>query len=336
MKHLSARARTISGFAVVIAVAAAIPLVTESYVTFQAATVLSYTPALLGLVVITGLTGQIALGHGAFFALGAYTTGILVRSFDWPYLATLPVAALLSLAFGALLGLPSLRLRGHFLAVLTLSVAIAAPQIFKHFDSWTNGARGLAVIIDDSAPWLHLDATQRNYFVALAVTILCFIATRAVVRGPVGRTLRATRDNEIVASVLGADVARLKIGALAFSTMLAGLGGSVFAIVIGFVAPENFSIGFAALLIIGLVLGGKESVWGAVIGSLLVVAIPLYAGKIDQTASGVVFAVVVIAATFVAPAGLTGLFKSLSRMRAAKPVSPTQAVLRPAQPNAGD
>lgn len=323
---MSRRLRPVTMIALAIGVAAvlALPLVADSYFVFQAATALSYLPALLGLVVITGLTGQVALGHGAFFALGAYSTCVLAQRYGWPFVATLPVSAVLNLALGILLGLPSLRLRGHYLAVLTLSVAVCAPQLFKHFEAITNGARGLLVLFPDPPEWTGIDATQRNYWVALAVAAVCLVATRGITRSPVRHVLEAIRDNELVAAALGADVVHYKLGALGFSAVLAGLGGSVFALVIGFVAPENFTIGFTALLIIGLVLGGKRSEWGAVLGSALVVAIPLFAGKVDQVASGVVFAVFVIGATFLAPSGLVGLIAAIGRWRMRRGAAPVQ------------
>jgi branched-chain amino acid transport system permease protein len=298
---------------VILAAGAAVPFCVGSYATFQAATALSYMPALLGLTVITGLAGQIALGNGAFFALGAYTTAALVKHYDCNAIVTLPAAAIVPFVAGALLGIPSLRLRGHFLAVLTLTVAVAAPQLLKHFEALTNGVSGLSVVVADPPAWLGLDATQCNYFIALVVAAIAFTATRGISRGHIGRALRALRDNEIVAASFGVEVARLKIVALAYSAALAGLGGGVFAIVVGFIAPENFTIEFAALLIIGLVLGGKSSEWGALIGSLLVVGVPIYAAKVAQTLSGVTFAVLVIGAIFVAPTGLVGLADRLTR-----------------------
>jgi branched-chain amino acid transport system permease protein len=298
------------------------PFTLDSYLTFQLATALCYLPALLGLVLITGLGGQIALGNGAFFALGAYTTGILVKTWHWPYLATLPVAALLPLVVGILIGIPSLRLKGHFLAVLTLSLAVVAPQLFKHIESITNGVRGLGIFLPDPPRWTHIDATQRNYLIALAVAALCFASTRGLVNGRIGRMLRAIRDNEAIAASLGGEIARLKVAAFAYSAALAGVGGGVFAIVIGFVAPDNFSLGFAALLIIGLVLGGKDSEWGALIGSILVVGVPLYAAKVDQTASGLIFAVLVIAAVFAAPGGAVGLVRRIRAMSRRPPAVP--------------
>jgi len=297
---------------VALAVGVAVPFLLDSYTTFQLATALSYLPALLGLVVITGLGGQIALGNGAFFALGAYTTGVLIKSYGWNELATLPAAGLLAFVVGIVLGVPSLRLKGHFLAVLTLCLAVVAPQLFKHFESITGGVGGLGIFLADPPSWVRIDATQRNYLIALAIAALSFASTRAVIRGHIGRALRAVRDNEAIAASLGANVTHLKVAAFAYSAALAGLGGGVFAIVIGFIAPDNFTLGFAALLIIGLVLGGKDSEWGALNGCLLVVGIPLYAAKIDQTASGLVFALLVLTATFLAPAGVVGLTRRLA------------------------
>lgn len=288
-----------------------LPFVLSSYSTFQLATALTFLPALYGLVIITGYGGQLALGNGAFFAIGAYTTAILVSRYDWPYLATLPVAMLLTALAGLVIGVPSLRLRGHFLAVLTLAVAVAAPQILKAFENLTNGVRGMALVIDDPPAWTGLDPTQRNYLVALAAAAITFATTRGLTRSHIGRALRALRDNEPVAASLGVPVAVIKIAAFGYSAALAGLGGALFAIVIGFVAPDNFGIGFAALLIIGLILGGKDSEWGAVLGSLLIVGVPLYAAKINQTASGLIFALLVLGAIFILPSGLVGLFKQL-------------------------
>jgi branched-chain amino acid transport system permease protein len=312
---MNAAAKRLAHFAptAILAAGAIAPFCVGSYATFQAATALSYVPALLGLTVITGLAGQIALGNGAFFALGAYTTAALVTHYHCNAIATLPLAAIVPFIAGVLLGIPSLRLHGHFLAVLTLTVAVAAPQLLKHFEAVTNGVNGLSIALDDPPAWLGLDATQRSYFIALAVAAVSFTATRGISSGHIGRALRALRDNEIIAASFGVEIARLKILALAYSAALAGLGGGVFAIVVGFIAPENFTIEFTALLIIGLVLGGKSSEWGALVGSALVVAVPLYAAKVAQTVSGVTFAVLVIGAVFVAPTGIVGLVDRLAR-----------------------
>lgn len=296
---------------VILAVAATLPFVLSSYSTFQLAIALCYLPALFGLVIITGYAGQLALGNGAFFAIGAYTTAILVSRYDWPYLLTLPVALTLTSLAGLLIGIPSLRLRGHFLAVLTLAVAVATPPVLKALESLTNGVRGMALVVADPPAWLRLDPTQRNYLVALAVAAITFATTRGLTRGHIGRALRGLRDNEPVATTLGVSISVLKIAAFGYSAALAGLGGGLFAGVIGFVAPDDFGIGFAALLIIGLILGGKDSEWGAVIGSLLIVGVPLYAAKINQTASGLIFALLVLGAIFVMPSGLFGLFRQL-------------------------
>ncbi len=297
----------------VLALAVAAPFVLSSFAVFQLATVLTYAPAVLGLVIITGLTGQRALGNGAFFALGAYTTAILVQSYGWPFWATFPVAGVLALVGGILFGIPGLRLRGHFLAVLTLSIAVAAPQVIKHFEGLTNGASGISVFLPEPPAWLGMDNTQAAYFVALIVTVLAFAMTRALRLSRVGRALEAIRENELVAASLGINVAYFKVIAFGYSTLLAGLGGSAFTISVGFVAPENFTIGLAALLIIALVVGGKKSEWGAVIGSLFIVILPLYAGSIAPAVAGVCFAVVVILFILLLPEGMAGLPQRISR-----------------------
>ena len=301
------------GTAAALAAAIAAPFVLSSFATFQLATTFSYAPAVLGLVIITGLAGQVALGNGAFFALGAYATAILVKTYGFPYWATFPIAAVLALVTGLLIGIPSLRLRGHFLAALTLTIAVAAPQVIKHFAWLTNGVRGINVILPDPPEWLGIDATQRAYFVALLVTIVTFATTFALRNSRIGRALRAIQENELVATSLGINVARLKVAAFGYSTLLAGLGGSCFTVTVGYVAPENFTIGLAALLIIGLVIGGKTSEWGAVIGSLFIVVLPIYAGRIDPALSGLCFAVAVVLTILLLPGGLVSLPGRLAR-----------------------
>ena len=292
---------------VILVLALAAPFLLSSFMVFQLASVLAYAPAVLGLLVITGLTGQLALGNGAFFAVGAYTTAILVQGYGWPFWATFPVAGALAFVGGILFGIPGLRLSGHFLAVLTLSIAVAAPQVIKHFDGLTGGASGISVFLPELPEWLGIDNTQAAYFVALVVTVLAFVMTRALRLSRVGRALEAIRDNELVASSLGINVAWFKVAAFGYSTLLAGLGGSAFTVSVGFVAPESFTIGLAALLIIALVVGGKKSEWGAVIGSAFIVVLPLYAGSIAPAVAGVCFAVVVILFILLLPEGMVGL-----------------------------
>lgn len=309
--HLSVA--RIAGFALVLITAIGAPFFLGSFATFQLATALSYAPAVLGLVVITGLTGQLALGNGAFFAVGAYTTAILVQTYGWPFWATFPVSGLIALVSGILLGIPGLRLSGHFLAALTLTIAVVAPQVIKYFDGLTNGVRGINVVLSDPPEWLGISSTQQAYFVALVVTVFAFASTYAIRNSRIGRALQAIQENELVATSLGINVAYFKVAAFGYSTLLAGLGGSSFTVAVGYVAPENFTIGLATLLIIALVIGGKTSEWGALIGSLFIVLLPLYAGRIDPALSGLCFAVAVIVTILALPDGLVGLPRGFLR-----------------------
>src|SRR5258706_5412838 len=144
----------ITGLAAVVAVAALAPLLATDFQLFKLTNILIYAIVLLGLTILTGYNGQISLGHGAFYAIGAYAAAILMEHFGWPYWATLPVAGLVCFAFGFLFGLPALRLRGHYLALATFALAVAMPQIlkYKHIEQWTGGGQGI-VIIKPHAPF---------------------------------------------------------------------------------------------------------------------------------------------------------------------------------------
>src|SRR5258708_1286464 len=141
------------GLAVLLAGAVALPFRVSNYRGFQLNVVLIYAIVLLGLNILTGYNGQISLGHGAFYAIGAYVAAILMDHFGWPYWATLPVAGLVCFVFGFLFGLPALRLRGHYLALATFALAVAMPQIlkYKHIEQWTGGGQGV-VILKPGAP----------------------------------------------------------------------------------------------------------------------------------------------------------------------------------------
>ncbi len=167
-------------FAALLAAAVTLPFLLSSYHVFQLTMVVVYAIALLGLNMLTGYNGQISLGHGAFYAIGAYTTAILSAKLGMPYWATVPVAGLVCLLVGFLFGLPALRLEGLYLALATFALALAAPQLlkFKAFESWTGGVQGLLLDKPD-APWgLPLDSDQWLYFFCLALALPLFWAAR--------------------------------------------------------------------------------------------------------------------------------------------------------------
>jgi branched-chain amino acid transport system permease protein len=185
------------------------PFFISNYSVFQASMVLSYAIALVGMNILIGYSGQISLGHGAFMAIGAYTSAILMDKLNIPYWMTIPIAAFICLVVGFLFGLPALRLEGHYLALATFALAVALPQLlkFKHLEFLTGGVQGI-VIMKPDPPWeslfgLKLNSDRWLYFLTLAVTLVMFVIGWNLIRGRVGRALIAIRDQPIAAASMG-------------------------------------------------------------------------------------------------------------------------------------
>ncbi|MFD4357582.1 branched-chain amino acid ABC transporter permease [Nocardia sp. NPDC058518] len=275
--------------------------------TFQLAMAMIYAVTLLGLNLLVGHTGQISLGHGAFFAVGAYTAAIAMEHWDTPYFATVPIAAAVTFVLGFALGVPALRLRGLYLALVTLAIAIFLVPLLKRFDGLTGGSMGL--VVDKPVPpaWTGLAEDQWLYFLALATTVVSFVLVAGMLRSRVGRALHAVRDNEIAAEVLGVNLAHYKTLAFAWSALLAGVAGCVYTWVIAFVSPDSFALTLSITLLAGLVVGGLGTTWGPLLGGLFVMFVPSFAQDVNQAAPGVIFGLLIIAVMYLAPKGLAGL-----------------------------
>jgi branched-chain amino acid transport system permease protein len=301
------------GWLVLLAIALLIPFFLGSFRVAQFTLVLSYAVAVLGLNLLLGYSGQISLGHGAFFALGAYTTAILVADAGWPHLAAVPAAAVVCGVAGFLVGIPALRLHGLYLALVTLGLAVAFPQLVKRFDGLTGGSQGLS-IAPPSAPafldWLAED--QFLYLFNLAILIPMFLLAMGLVRGSVGRALIAIRDNEIAAKTFGVNVARYKTRAFAISAGYAGVAGAMFAFTVGFVTPESFTFLLSFQFLAAVVVGGVATVAGAVFGALFIQFVPEYASDIDLALASVIYGAVLILFMYVLPSGFMGLVRRVA------------------------
>src|SRR5438132_11452146 len=182
-------ASRILGLVVVLAIACALPFMMSGFRVFQFTQVGIYAIALLGLNILTGYNGQISLGHGAFYALGAYTTAIMIDRWSVPYGWTIPIAGLLCLVAGFLFGIPALRLEGLYLALATFALALAVPQILKYFEHWTGGSQGI-VPSQPGAPWgLKLTPDQWLYVLTLLILVLLFVLARNLLAGRTGRAI---------------------------------------------------------------------------------------------------------------------------------------------------
>jgi branched-chain amino acid transport system permease protein len=262
----------------------------SDYTFLQLSLMIVYAIAVLGLSLLTGYNGQISLGHGAFFAVGAYTAAILIDAVNWPYWATLPIAALTCFCVGYLFGLPALRLEGHYLALATFSLAIAVPQILKyrHIEAYTGGVQGIN-LIKPSAPFgLPLSSDQWMYLVAFATAVLMFWIARNLLSSRTGRALTAIRDHSMAASTMGVNVAHYKTVTFGISALYTGVAGALHAIIFEFVAPDSFRIDVSISLLVGMVVGGIASLPGAVIGGIFVQVIEKYADALTREISSAV------------------------------------------------
>jgi len=291
-----------------VAAAAALAFLVSDYRLFQLTMVVVYAVAILGLGLVTGFNGQISLGHGAFYAVGAYVTAILMSLYDVPYWATLPVSAVICAAFGFLIGLPALRLGGLYLALTTFALAVATPQLLKYrlFEGWTGGVQGIVVDKPDAPFGLPLSADQWLYLFTLAVGVIMFALAANLVRGRIGLAMRAIRDHPLAAEATGIDVALFKTRTFAVSAMFTGIAGSLGAIAVGFVAPDSFTVFLSITLFVGLVVGGVASVAGPVFGGVFIAFLPNVAEEVSKAAPGAVYGLVLIAFMYLLPSGVAG------------------------------
>jgi branched-chain amino acid transport system permease protein len=300
------RWKIILGCAVLV-VALLIPFLFGPYRVGQFTLVLTYAVAILGLNLLVGYNGQISLGHGAFFALGAYTAALLIEKASVPYLLTLPASGALCFAAGYLFGVPALRLRGLYLALVTLGLAIALPPLIKRFDELTEGTQGLTVQQPESPSWLGLADDQFLYLLTLAVAAVMFLLAWNLTRGQLGRAVKAVRDGEIPASTLGVNLAATKTRVFALSAGYAGVAGALYVFAIGFVAPEAFTLTVSFAFLAAIVVGGLATISGALLGALFIEFVPVYASDVNDALTGVIYGGVLIAFMWVLPDGAAGL-----------------------------
>lgn len=277
----------------------------------------AYAVAILGLSVIVGFSGQFSLAQGAFTGLGAYTAAILVADHGWHILATIPVAAALGFVAGALLGLPALRIRGHYLATMTLGLAVVFPMLVKRYSDLTGGANGKLAIVDFEPPsWLALTTVQWKFLVLCVIAGVCFVLVSNIARSRIGRALAIVRSSEVGASSSGIYGSGHRVLAFAFGGMFGAIAGPMLVMVIEIAGPDDYSLLFTILLTTGLIVGGVNSLAGPLIGGLVVALLPTLTSSWASGPRGnILYAVLLIGAMFLLPGGLASLGKKLPRRR---------------------
>ncbi|MBF4162729.1 branched-chain amino acid ABC transporter permease [Nocardioides acrostichi] len=315
--------------ALVVAVVLALPYVVAPYRLDQVTGALILAIAAVGLNLLSGFGGQISLGHAAFFGFGAYTTGILVTDHGWYPPVAFVLGMLVCFVVGVLVGVPALRLRGMYLALVTLAVGVIFPSLVRRFDSLTGGSAGLFGISFDAPDHAYFAGRAGQilwlYYVAVVALAVSCLLVWNIMRGRTGRAIVALRDNEPAAIVMGVDRTVVRTVLFGISAAIAGLAGGLFAVDTGILTPDSFSLLFTIYLLVAMVLGGRASFWGPIIGGFVIYYLPLWTGELtDGPAAGVLFGILIIVMVFTLREGVVGGLGRLgARVLVVEPRRPT-------------
>jgi branched-chain amino acid transport system permease protein len=274
-----------------------------------------YFVAILGLNILIGYTGQISIGHGAFMAIGGYTTAIMSYYHHTNLIATLPLAFLTAFVCGVLVGIPALRFHGVYLALATFAFAVSVPQLPLKWSKWTGGSNGLRTHTTPSNTWL--------YAVSWSCAAVLFVVAWALLRGRTGRAFRSIRDSEIAAASSGVSLPIYKTLAFGVSAAFAGVAGSLLVLVTnGFAQPNEFGVILSLQILIGAAVAGLGSLWGTLVGALFVGLLPELSSSAPLIGSShgqdVVFGLIVVLVMILLPNGFAGLLRAIdSRVNSA-------------------
>ena len=283
------------------------------YFTYLVNLVGIFTLVSIGLNILTGLSGQISLGHAGFFAVGAYTTAILSQKLNTPFWLAIVIAGLFTTVIGALVALPALRLKNLYLAIATLSFGIVTQKMIFEWRTMTGGGAGFH--LDRPALFgMPLGDSTLTWIIFFTATLGACSAV-SLSNSRTGRALSLLRDSEVAASCLGIHIARYKVTAFAISAFYTGIAGGLYAYVVRYINPESFSVNMSIMFLAIIVIGGMGSVRGAVLGAAFYVLVPeLVRGFKD--APGLIFGVSLMLVVILLPGGLTSLFKSRNKEQA--------------------
>ena len=240
----------------------------------------------IGLNILTGFAGQISLGQGAFIGVGAYTSALLVMELDVPFGLALPAAGLFTGCVGLVFGIPSLRLKGLYLAIATLAAQVILNFVMIHWSSLTQGTSGL--IVDSPAVLgFVFDTDSSYYFLILVVVVLAATCARNLQRSRVGRAFMAVRDNDLSAALIGIHLFKYKLLAFFVSSFYAGVAGSLWAHYVTIITPEHFTIVESINYLAMIIIGGIGSVLGAILGAIFIMLLPEVLQGVADSFSGV-------------------------------------------------
>jgi branched-chain amino acid transport system permease protein len=328
------------GVAVIVAVIVVLASIKlDAFRDYQIAEIAVEVTAVAGLTLLTGLSGQISLGNGAFMAIGGYTAALLLMHLNWPFVAVLVLAAAVAAASGGVVGAAAARLRGPYLAGVTLMLGVALPSLAYAYPGLLGGDQGLNVAF--TTPGFlgaTFPLTRWQAWVSAAVALITLVLLANLYYSRIGRNWRAVRDDEVAAALDGVNVAAARILAFVVSAACAGLAGALLAIVTGLVAPGAFTITLSIALLTAAAIGGLGSLPGALWGSLVIVLVPTYVTDV-ATSNGLsssvgsnipvaAYGVVLILVMLVFPQGIQGGLRRILALF----TGPDQQTQKPVRP----
>jgi branched-chain amino acid transport system permease protein len=292
-----------------------LPFELSGYHQTQAARIALYFVAILGLNILTGYTGQISIGHGAFMAIGGYTTVLLSIHYELNLILTLPVAFGVAFVAGVGVGIPALRLSGVYLALATFALAVSVPQFPLKFSTFLGGSNGLRTTDTPTYWWL--------YGVSWGCAAIGFVLAWLLLRGRIGRAFRAIRDSEVAAASSGVALPIYKTFAFGVSAGYAGVAGALLVLVTnGYTQPGLFGVLLSLQILIGAAVAGLGSLYGVIVGAVFIALLPTVAADVPVIGSthgqDVVFGLAVVLVMLLLPNGFAGLLRAVdSRFKAA-------------------
>jgi branched-chain amino acid transport system permease protein len=288
------------------AIAVVVPAVLDSYPLHLCIMVAIFAILTLSLNLISGYAGLISLGHAGFFLIGAYTSALLSVYQGWSFWLSMPSAVALSGASGLLLGVPALRWRGHFLAVITIAFGMIAQLLSINWTWLTNGIDGVAPISRPSLGGLPLTLNLAYYYFVFAMLCLAIYLLTRLINSGFGRALKALKDDEIAAACMGINVSQTKIAAFVISAGLAGFAGALYAHYVRFLNPYSFSIDVSIRIFMMVIVGGAGSIPGSVLGSFVVCVMPEVLRPLEDYYQ-FIWGIVIILVMLFLPGGLISL-----------------------------
>jgi branched-chain amino acid transport system permease protein len=289
------------------------PLLAIPYVNFQVALIGVYAVAIMGLNLMTGYAGQLSLGQSVFMGLGAYVAAFGAGQ-GWPVALVFLAACVIPAAVGFIIALPAARLRGHSFAIVTIALPIIAIPLANRFPKVTGGSVGISVTWLDAPSWSGLAVDQWRYYIVALIAAVFFLLARNLVRGKIGRAFTSVRDDELVATAAGISSYWYRVLAFALSSLFGGGAGFLYLVVVQYVTPQALGFITGLYLLAAMVIGGRASIVGSLVGGAFFVVIPTLVGQVDASQTILIYGIVLLIVLFLLPGGIVTLYPRIQAL----------------------